>query len=50
MELDFFADRGLVLSDGLGDSGFGRSVGNAGKDDASFLQCQVGKRIRVSHR
>lgn len=49
-ELDFFADRGLVLSDGLGDCGFGRTVGNAGKDDASFLQGQMSKRIRVSHR
>ena len=50
VKLDFFADGGLVLSDGLGDRGFGRTIGNAGKDDASFLQGQMCKRIRVSHR
>ena len=50
VKLDFFADGGLVLSDGLGDRGFGRTIGNAGKDDASFLQGQMCKRIRVFHR
>ena len=50
VKLDFFADGGLVLSDGLGDRGFGRTIGNAGKDDASILEGQMSKRIRVSHR
>ena len=35
--LDFFADGRFFLSDGLGDCGFGGTVGNAGKNDPPFF-------------
>lgn len=38
MKLDFFTDCRLVLADRLCNGGFGRAVGDAGEDDASFLQ------------
>jgi len=38
VELDFFPHGGFVFPDGLRDSGFCRSVGDAGKDDASFVE------------
>lgn len=41
VEFDFFADSGLVLTDGSGDSRLGGAIGNAGEDDASFLKCKV---------
>ena len=47
--LDFLANSGLVLADGLCDGGLGRAVGDAFEDDASFFQCQMGIGISVFH-
>ena len=37
VEFDFFANGRFVLTNGLGNSGFGGTIYNAGKDDASFF-------------
>ena len=50
MELDFFTDGGLVLTNCQGDSGFGRAVGDTGKDDTAFLKSEMGKRIGMFHK
>ena len=41
MELNFFTDGRFVLTDGQGDSGLGRAVGNTGKDDTTFLKSEM---------
>ena len=38
VEFDFFSDGRFILSDDSGDGGFRRAIGNAGKNDATFLQ------------
>ena len=35
---DLLANGGLILADGLCDSGFGGAVGNTGENDTPFLQ------------
>lgn len=45
MELDFFTDGELVLTNCKSDSGFGRAVGDTGKDDMTFLKSEMRKRI-----
>lgn len=47
--LDFLADGGLVLADGLRDGSFGRAVGDAFEYDAAFFQCQMGIGICIFH-
>ena len=49
MEFDLLADGGLVLSDRLGNGRFCGAVGNAGKDDPSFFERQMGKSIGIVH-
>ena len=50
MELDFFTDGRFVLTDGQGDSGLGRAVGNTSKDDTTFLKSEMRKRIGMFHK
>lgn len=50
MRLDFFTDGGLVLTNCQSDSGFGRVVGNTGKDDTPFLKSEMRKRIGMFHK
>ena len=50
MELDFFTNGGLVLTNCQSDSGFGRAVGNTGKDDTAFLKSEMRKRIGMFHK
>ena len=38
VKLDLLANGGLILADGLCDSGFGGAVGNTGENDTPFLQ------------
>lgn len=49
MELDFFADSGLVFADGLGDGSFSGTIDDSSKDNSSFFQCQMRKSISVVH-
>ena len=49
VELDLFADRGLIFANRLGNGGLGGTIGNAGENDAAFLQSKMGKRISVTH-
>ena len=48
--LNFFTDGRFVLTDGQGDSGLGRAVGNTGKDDTTFLKSEMRKRIGMFHK
>ena len=34
---DLLTNSGFVLADGLSDGGFGRAIGDTGKDDAAFF-------------
>ena len=43
VEFDLFADSRFIFPDSLCDSGLGGTVGDTGKDDASFLQSQMRK-------
>lgn len=45
MELDFFIDGGLVLTNCQSDSGFGRAVGNTGKDDTMFFKSEMRNKL-----
>ena len=38
VEFDFFSDSRFILSDDSGEDGFRGAIGNAGKNDATFLQ------------
>lgn len=50
MELDFFTDGSLVLTNCQSDSGLGRAVGDTGKDDTAFLKSEMRKRIGMFHK
>ena len=50
MEIDLSADGRFVLTDGLGDSGPGRAVKDAGLDDLAFIESDVKMLIRRSHK
>jgi len=49
VQFDFFTDSRFVFANGLSDGGLGRTIHNAGKYDPPFFQCQVRKRIRITH-
>lgn len=49
VELDLFAYRGLIFANRLSNGSLGGAIGNAGKNDAAFLQSKMGKRILITH-
>ena len=50
MDIDLPADGGFVFANGLGDSGLGRAVMNAGLDDLAFIKGDMKIFIRRSHK
>lgn len=50
MELDFFTDGGLVLTNCQNDSGLCRVVRDTGKDDTTFLKSEMRKRVGMFHK
>ena len=50
MDIDLPADGGFVFANGLGDSGLGRAVKDAGLDDLAFIESDVKMLIRRSHK
>ena len=47
VESDLFTDSRLVFTDGLCNGRFSGTIDDAGKDDTSFIQSEMGKSIRI---